>query len=307
MYLLIGIFLIICCVLLLLGLYHKKCIIRKLHKMDFNQKVCLLNELLMPFGFQYQAQQDIVTTTLDAWQRKFGYRSLFDKTAHHFAMVFDCEPIFFYHKGRTYRIELWKGQYGINIGGEIGIYYADGILTVDQFDTAHFQSVPDKELVLMKMSLYHKGQKLFETSKRHWWLTGFCVGKYCEPEDLTMRVSISFQDQEMFLRFLESLMHIGYRKYDFTICDHTVSLLFSYPHIRQTRCGHCLAARWSQWKNRVFCCLYRYFTRHFSCTLDRILYLYFFLPFAFRHMCYCKRNRKQKFCKKKKVVRIGEL
>lgn len=307
MYLLFGIFLIICFVLVLLQLYRKKCIIRKLCKMNFCQKICLLNELLVPFGFSYRVQQDIITTTLEAPQRQFGYRSLFDKTAMHFNMVFDCEPIFFYYKGRTYRIELWKGQYGINIGGEIGIYYADGLLTVEQFDTAHFHSVSDEEFPLIKMSLYHKGHKLFDNSKRHWWLTGFCMGKHCEPENLTMWVSITYLDQEMLLRFVDSLLHIGYRKCDITICDQTVSFMFSCPHTKQPRITHRLTASWAQWKNRIFCRLFLYVTRPFSCTLDRILYLYFFLPFAFRHMLSCKRNRKQKFHKRKKAVNISGL
>lgn len=307
MYLLFGICFALCVICLCLGFYRKKCIIRKICQMDDCQKLCLLNKILHPFGFCYQAQQDIVTTTADAWQRQFGYRSLFDKTASRFGMVFDCEPVFFYYKGRTYRIELWKGQYGINLGGEAGIYYADGMLTPEQFDTAVFQSVPDEELPVIALTLYRSGQKLFESSRLHWWLAGFCVGKYSEPENLTMKVSITFRDSGMSVRFAESLRSIGYPACDIVICDTTISFVFSRPYTRQTGRSGRLRIRYTMWKNRMFCKLFLYVTRHFFCTPDRILYLYFFLPAAFRHMFLCKKNRRQKCHKKKKVVRLSGI
>lgn len=307
MYLLFGIFLVICINFMLLQLHRRRCIICKVKKMEFCKKVCLLNDLLEPFGFAYQSQQDIIVTTLEAWQRQFGYCAQFDCTAPRFGMVFDCEPVYFHYKGRTYLVELWKGQYGINLGGEIGIYYTEGILTADQLETAHFHSVSNKELCIFKMTLYHKGCKQFVYFKWHWWLAGFCMGKYCEPENLTMQVSITFQEQEMLACFSDSLLRMGYQKCDLKICDGTVTFLFSCPHTKQPRLVRRLASRWSQLKNRIFCQLFLWITKPFICTLDRILYLYFFLPAAFRHMFCCKRNRKQRFHKGKKAVHLNEL
>lgn len=307
MYLLFGIFLIICVIFLCLGFYRRRCIIRKICCMNLCQKVCLLNEILSPFGFCYDARQDIIATRVDAWQRQFGYRSLFDRTALRFGMVFDCEPVFFYYRERTYRIELWKGQYGINLGAEVGLYYAEGILPPEQFETAAFKSVSDEELLMIEMKLCHRGQRLFDSTQLHWWLSGFCMGHYCEPENLTMRVSITFMDSRMLSCFVESLLNMGYRKYDIHICDLTVSFVYSCPHTKQPRLTCCLRARWSQWKNRLFCKLFLCITRYFSCTLDRILYLYFFLPAAFRHMFLYKRSHRQKFLKKKKVVRMSGI
>lgn len=303
MYFLFGFFLIICIVFLCLGFYRKRCIIRKLCQMEFCRKVCLLKEILAPFGFCYRENEDIITTSVDAWQRRFGYRTLFDCSAHAFQMVFDCEPVYFYHEGRTYRIELWKGQYGINIGGEVGIYYAQGILSPEKFDTAVFHSVSDEELLVMDMTLCHKGQELFDYSQRHWWLAGFCMGQYCEPENLTMKVSITFQDYSMMKAFVESLINMGYQRCEIAVCNLTVTFVFACTHSKQPRCCS-LRARWSQWKNRLFCKVFLFVTRKFSCTLDRILYLYFFLPAAFRHMFLYKRNRRQKCRKKKKAVRL---
>lgn len=306
MYLLFGIFLAVCIVFLCIQFFRKRSIIRKIKRMDACQKVSRLNELLDPFGFCYQEKHDVIMTTVDAWQRQFGYRSLFDRTAVRFGMVFDCEPVFFYYRGRTYRIELWKGQYGINLGAEAGIYYADSILKPEQFDNALFKSVPDDELQMIEMSLYHKGQRVFEGSHLHWWLGGFCMGKYSEPEELMLWVSISFSDPKMLSCFVDSLLHTGYRKCDITVCDMTVGFAFSCPHTKQPRLVHRWRAAWSQWKNRLFCKLFLWITKPFSCTLDRILYLYYYLPAVFRRMFKRRRNRKQKYrrrkCCKKKAV-----
>lgn len=304
MYLLFGIFLFICALFICIGFFRKRCIIRKVCQMDICRKVCLLNEILEPFGFCYEEKQDIIMTNVDAWQRKFGYRTLFDRTASCFGMVFDCEPIFFYYRECTYRLELWKGQYGINTGCEVGIYRAPGILKPEQFDKAVFESVSDKEMLAIGMKLCHKGQKLFENTRYHWWNAGFCLGSYCEPENLTMQVSITFMNTEVMICFVESLLNMGYQKCDIEICDLTVCFVFCCPHSRQPRCRRCLRIRWQQWKNRFFCKLFLWITRCFTCTLDRILYLYFFLPAAFRHMFLCRRSRRQRFHRRKKKVRL---
>ena len=51
--------------------------------------------------------------------------------------------------------------------------------------------------------------------------------------------------------------------------------------------------RFSQWKNKIFCKLYRWVTRPFVCTEDRILYLYFYLPAAFRRLLRLHRFNKR--------------
>jgi len=73
--------------------------------------------------------------------------------------------------------------------------------------------------------------------------------------------------------------------------------MFAKPFSKQPCCKTCFSARWAQFKNRLFCKLYMWVTRPFRCTLDKILYLYYFLPFAFRHMLCMKKHRKQKFRK----------
>lgn len=304
MYLFWGIFFILCFSVFLLFYFRRKKIIQKINGMDTCQKIKSLNKIAEPLGFLYLPTQNILTSRIDAWQREFGYLTLYDQSASHYNMVFDCEPIYFNYRHHTWRIELWKGQYGINIGGEVGVYRADTILSPDQYDQAVFHSVPDNEMLPIYFKIYQKGGRLFAVKHRHWWLTGFRMGYYCEPEDLVMDVSISCPDYDMLSQLQESLLGSGYNQCDFMVCDLTLSFSFSIPHTRQPRNDHCLSVRFARWQNRLFCRIYQWITRPFSCTPDQLLYLYYFLPSAFRHMLCFRRNRKQKKPAPLRSVRI---
>lgn len=107
-----------------------------------------------------------------------------------------------------------------------------------------------------------------------------------------MRVSITCLDCEMLSCLIDSLLHSGYSECDLCVCDLTVSFFLSIPHTKQPRRDCHLRERFVMRQNRLFCRLYRFITRPFHCTLDRILYLYFFLPFAFRHMLRFKKAKR---------------
>lgn len=293
MYILISILFAICILFFILNFYRRSCIIRKIRCMNSCEKVKLLNDLAEPFGFTYLPNEDIMTSTLDAWQKAFGYCSLYDNSAFRFHMIIDCEPVYFDYNGRTWMIEFWKGQYGINLGGEIGIYQADTLLSPEQYDRTLFHGVSNYELLPLSMRLNYKGQPLFFLHREHWWLTGFRMGSYCEPENLTMDISITFPNTDMLQCFVDALMNLGYSECELYICKLTVSLTFSLPHTWQPRLAHPRITRLSQWQNRIVCKLFRYMTRPFIRTVDRILYLYFFLPFAFRRLLCFKRNHRQ--------------
>lgn len=298
MYIWFGVFLILCFLFMIINFYRRKRIICHICCMELCDKLNLLNELAEPFGFCYCLEKDIITSRVDAFQKRFGYCSLYDKSALKFNMVFDCEPIYFNYKHRTWMIELWKGQYGINVGAEVGVYYADRIILPKQYEKTIFHGVEETEMLPISMKLHYKGQPFIAFSDRHWWLTGFSMGDYCTPEDLVLEVSITFPNERMETCFVESLCRMGYQQCELSVCSNTVSFSFSVPHTRQPRLVYRLSAAIAQWKNRVFLRLYQFVTRPFTCTIDKILYLYFYLPTAFRHMLRFKKNRKQK-CRKK--------
>lgn len=266
--------------------------------MNDYEKLHLFHSLTKPFGFFYLPMQDIISSRSDAWQKDYGYCKLYDNTAPLFNMIFDCEPIYFDYNDQTWLIELWKGQYGINIGGEIGIYHADSILTPDQYEQAIFYGVSNLNFLPISMQLKDKETSLFSIQQYHWWLTGFCMGRYCEPEDLEMEISIRFPNEKMLQCFTKSLQNIGYQPCDFCINCLRIRFTFDKPHTRQPRNKHHYYIRFSQWQNKLLCKLYRWITQPFTCTIDRIIYLYYYLPVLFRHMLCLRKNYKPSHHKK---------
>lgn len=275
---------------------RKKKIRKKICHMSCCEKITLLNKIIAPFGYWYEPHQDIFSSRMDSWQKQYGYHRLFDKMSPFFNMVFDSKPIYFDYDDRTWLIEFWKGQYGINTGSEVGIYYTDRILKLEERESAHYTAVSEDEFMLMSTSLFHKDKFIARLEEPHWWLTTFSLGYFSYPDDLSLDITLRFPTFEMRNAFIEALYQNGYN-------SDTLNLWLFYTdvsfHFQESNEHFSLPIRilrrYALWKNRQFCRLYHFVTKPFSTSLDKILYLYFYLPFAFRRMLRIKR-----FCPKKK-------
>ena len=298
MYFSIGIVLFALLLFLCFGICRKRRAVKKVCSMSSKEKCELLSSLIAPFGYCYDRQTDIFSSRNDAWQRKMGYTSLFDRTAVSFHMVFDYLPVYFSYQNRTWLIEFWKGQYGINTGAEIGVYYADRILSPDEFSTAHFQAVDDPDMLPMSFYLLLNKCALAKVSKQTWWLTTFCMGRFSEPSALGMNALLEFPDRDMAHCFYHALLETGFDQREVRLCGHEIQLFFGGPQDRHYSFFERLQRRWVQFCNRISCRLYLKITAPFCMTADRLLYLYFLLPFAFRKIL-----KPRKYCKCKMKTR----
>jgi UDP-2,3-diacylglucosamine pyrophosphatase LpxH len=202
-------------------------------------------------GFRYDPQQDIIYSRMYPLQRYFGYAYAYDAAALAMNAIIDCEPIFFDYAGKTWMIELWKGQYGLETGCEIGVYnrpigsssfvysILDATIGRRPGDPApshnlFFDCANDNELLSMSSVLYRNGQRLFSRGpERHWWLTGFKWGVLSEPGDLVMDVSITCLDGVMTTALVNALQGMGYTNVSTT--GTTVSFRFDTPRTPQPR------------------------------------------------------------------------
>ena len=293
MYLFFGIFFLVLLFFFCINRFRRKKIIKKVCTMCMDEKCRILDDIIKPFGYSYVLSQDIFTSRIDAWQRKFGYCHLYDEAAPHFNMIFDCLPVYFNYGGRTWMIELWKGQYGINSGCEIGVYYADRILKENELEHELFQCADDKNMLKMHFDLYRNGEEMARLCKVHWWLTAFSMGCFPKPSDLTMKVSITFHNEDMADAFAYGLIRAGYNPKNICVCLSTVSFTFADS---SPVCGifKRLRRKIAQCMNRLFCKIYLFVTRPFCLSIDRILYLYYYLPFAFRKMLRIRKYKKIK-------------
>lgn len=292
MYVLIIALLLIVLFLFVLNHRCKKKNIQKVCSMCMEEKCRLLNELLEPFGYYYIPSQDIFSSKINCWQRDMGYCSFYDKAASHFGMVFDTLPVYFNYQGRTWLLEFFKGQYGINTGCEIGLYHADRILTQSERQLTLFQAAEDREMLKMSAVLFRNDSRVAYLTHRHWWLTIFRLGCFSRPCDLSMCTSVTFSSPEMAYAFVEGLRAAGYAPSD--ICRQCSTVTFSLGS-SSSDCSRyrSLRIRFALWMNRFWCKVYLFVTRPFSLSVDRVLYLYYYLPFAFRRILRIRKYSKR--------------
>lgn len=293
MYLLFGIIFLILLFFYVINLWRRKRIIKKVRSMCMDEKCRLLNQLIQPFGYCYIPSQDIFTSRIDAWQREFGYCALFDRAAPYLGMVFDRLPVYFDYQGKTWLIEFWKGQYGINTGCEIGVYHADRLLTEAELQTTIFQSVADQDMPSLSFDLFRKHNSIARLCAKHWWLTAFSMGRFSSPSDLSMEITVRLASSEMADAFIKGLINAGYCPDGIYRCCCTVAFSFD----KGAPAGGFLSrlfTKLAQKSNHFWCRIYLFATRPFCLSVDRILYLYYFLPFAFRRMLRIRRYKKRR-------------
>lgn len=283
--------------------WRRKRDICKVKALCAEEKFQILDDLIAPFGYAYVPAQDVFTARVDAWQREFGYRAFYDEMAANLHMVFDCLPVYFDYQGRTWLIEFWKGQYGINTGCEIGVYRAERVLAAEELRYARFESVGDREIPNLSMT-FSKIDMDGKTSKchilaklhaRHWWLAAFRMGCFSWPDALALCATVTLLSDEMAEAFLRGLLNAGCRRTDIHRCRCKVSFSFLGTESPRKQGGlRRIRARVSQWENHLGCKLYLWLTRPFASSVDRLLYLYYHLPFAFRKWLRLKRWKRHR-------------
>jgi hypothetical protein len=196
-------------------------------------------------GFEYDPAQDIIFSRMDPLQRNFGYAYGYDVLALAMSADIDCEPIFFDYAGKHWMIELWKGQYGLETGCEIGVYtrpigftnpvYALLDSTIGQrpgdATASHnlfYDCASNADRLTLKSTLRRNGTTLFTRGAEvHWWLTGFKWGVNSDPAQLEMDVEITLKDTAMRDAFLGGIAGRNYTNQ--TVNGTTVSFTFDQP------------------------------------------------------------------------------
>lgn len=238
-----------------------------------------INEDLEEFGFAYDLKGDYFYSLMDCWQREVGYCKLYDEGAPLFNMIMDCEPVTFSYGGKRWLIELWKGQYGITTGGEVGIYNTSREdIDTDKFQGTFYENISDQERLPISFVLRKNGKVLMRRKDLHWWLTGFKLGEFSTTDSLTMDVKIVFPNQEMCKAFTGGLKAIGYQRKEFSVRGRRVTVHYTKPHSSQTFSRNPVQEALVQQTNENNCKLYETATRKYTDTLDKIEYLKTAMP-----------------------------
>lgn len=137
-----------------------------------------LQAALTAAGYAYDQEQQVYYSTLEPWQRHFGFGDIYDDAAAYANMKYTTLKADFEYDGLLWRLQWWKGQYGILEGAELGVYTKDPNSTSDFYDCADNDHLIDMSFEYYRTgSDFKKDNMLFYRHEEpHWWLTGFKVG-----------------------------------------------------------------------------------------------------------------------------------
>ena len=190
-------------------------------------------QIIRAAGFLYNREKNIFHARINAIQRRFGYCKAYDALSPAFGMAIDCEPIYFEYRGRQWLIELWKGQYGITCGGEVGVYKAPFFCLAKSPEQILYKKIRRSEFMKIGMQIFSPQGELITNKGRHWWMTGFRLGECIAPNELSMEVTIEFPDINMRGAFLQALREKGYRGSRMAVAGKTVFIRFLDPLSKQ--------------------------------------------------------------------------
>jgi hypothetical protein len=150
-------------------------------------------QILVTAGFDYDPIQDVYYTQLDSWQRNFGFNSVYDTAAPFVGMVYSTTKIYFTYDNKDWMMEIWKGQYGITAGAEIGFYNKPSDRVME-----HYDCVTDEEMLTMAFDFYNMDELVFTRGpEKHWWLTGFKFLHVGIPSFIDLDMTIEFPNRKM--------------------------------------------------------------------------------------------------------------
>ncbi len=222
-------------------------------------------------GFEYEASQDILKSRADApLQSRTGFNWGYDLAAAELLMIIDCERFYFTCRGKKWLIELWKGQYGLETGAEIGVYNAvdhtaqlaaadqrtagpgavrrlssareavhhaihDARRLYQDPSAGQYARPPRPEWLRMSSTLRRHGTVLVRRGPEpHWWLTGWKWGVFTRnTRDLALDVAITLLDLDMYERFRAAVVATGYHVTDKG--NLTIGFTFHHPKTPQPR------------------------------------------------------------------------
>lgn len=154
-------------------------------------------------GYSFSIPEVLLYAQVNAWTRNFGFCFFYDFFSYTTPFFFyETRRIKFDYDGLEWMIQIWKGNYIITNGAEIGIYSRDE----SRFGT-YYDCATDEQMMEMSMELYHGDDLIFSRPKQlHWWLTGFKISDELYPAgSMTMKFSIDMQSEEMLRAFCSAI------------------------------------------------------------------------------------------------------
>lgn len=175
-------------------------------------------------GFNFNYEELLVYTMVNVWMRDFGFTMFYDIFCYTTPLFFyNTRRIKFDYEGKEWMIQIWKGNYLVSNGAEVGIYSREPGSIGTYYDCA-----TDEQMMEMSMKLWHGDDLILERPKMlHWWLTGFKVSDRLYPaSSMTLEFSIDMMDEEMLNAFCEAVENHYRKDMTYTVDGLTVNVVW---------------------------------------------------------------------------------
>ncbi len=153
-------------------------------------------------GHNFNFYEMTIYSTVDCWMRNYGFCLFYDVAANLLPTNFKyiTRRFKFSYDGLDWMIQMWKGNYFISNGGEVGLYWRE------KGQLGSFYNCATEEIPMsLQVSI---GDKILVNRKLqdHWWICGFNLGeKLYLPTALTLRTTLVMPDKEMLEAFTAAI------------------------------------------------------------------------------------------------------
>jgi len=173
-------------------------------------------------GFILDPYQLTIINQKPVFQWALGFNNLYDIlpwVVNVWADTLRCE---FSYEGKDWRIQLWKGGYGLFFatGGEIGIYVKPEGRPLEHYNA----STDQNDWLYLKYTIYNRGKELFTRPSPYlttdvgpyWWAPGYrilsiCTDFYSNPrKNVVMDATITCKSAKMAQAFIGTLKAKGF-------------------------------------------------------------------------------------------------
>ena len=180
---------------------------------------------MLGIGFNFSLSEMVLYATVNCWMREVGFCLLYDVLAQMMPVVYkyDTRRIDFEYNGLQWRVQMWKGNYFVANGGEVGLYYR----TPKKYGS--FYKCADDEKMLPMALKVRCGETVLLNKKlqEHWWINGFNLsGKMYPPETLTLEYTVIMPDEEMRDAFCKAMDNHREKDFSYTVDGLTVNVIW---------------------------------------------------------------------------------
>lgn len=158
---------------------------------------------MLGLGYNFSVKEILAFSPINIWMRNFGFCLFYDIFSYTTPFFnYNTRRIKFDYDGLEWMIQVWKGNYLVSNGGEVGIYTRKPG-SIGTF----YNCATDEQMMTMSIDIYHDDELLMHRDPTlHWWLNGFVMDDTLYlAKSMTAVFSVEMKDEEMVNAFTQAI------------------------------------------------------------------------------------------------------